>query len=345
MNIFNLFLNFNLLINLNFCYSLEYKINIYPLFKKNNNQFITKNSLNYKNNFNPSHTQGLIFEGGGTRAFTYQGVIKYLEEIDKIKDIKYLAGTSAGAITASLLAFGFTSKEIEDIIWSIQWSDLINRNIALNIKDIYQLSTSFGVYNGENIQNYLEILFQKKINIQLCTFKQLYDRNGIYLRLGVCCINDGSFRFLDYKSTPNMPISIGVRASSSIPLLITTTLWDNNIYIDGAILGNLPIKAFPDKKCLAFDLVSDDDKQKKKTINNIPNNLLDFIFTLFNILFNASQNENGYTIPLSNNISLIEIYTSDIGLLDFELNKKKINKLFKNGYLSIKNVFNYSYNC
>lgn len=324
----------------------ENKINIYSLLnskKKYINPKIKKKIL--VGNFNANNVDGLIFEGGGTRAICYQGVIKYLEEINKLDKIKYLSGTSAGAITASLIAFGYSSKEIENIILSINWPDLINTNIALTVKDIYHLTTDYGIYNGDYIQKYLDKLYQQKFNIKLCTFKQLYDLKGIYLRVGVCCINDESFQFLDYVNSPNMPISLGVRASSSIPLLITTAKWNNNIYIDGGILGNLPIKAFPDKKCIAFDLISDEEKKNKQDIIDkdlSPKNLLDFIFIVFNILFYASQKENGYTNITYQNISVVEIDTFNIGILDFDLNKKKINKLFNSGYYSIKALFNYT---
>ena len=140
-----------------------------------------------------------------------------------------------------------------------------------------------------------------------------------------------------------MPISLGVRASSSIPLLITTAKWNNKMYIDGGVLGNLPIKSFPNLNCIAFDLVSDEEKKNKKEILDkdfSPKNLLDFIFIVFNILFYASQTENGYTNIKYQNISVVEIDTFNIGILDFELNKKKINNLFKSGYYSVKALFN-----
>lgn len=63
----------------------------------------------------------LVFQGGGGKGVAYSGVLKALEEKGllplipgKENGIKGIAGTSAGAITALLVALGYNSKEIND---------------------------------------------------------------------------------------------------------------------------------------------------------------------------------------------------------------------------------------
>ncbi|NGX31515.1 MAG: hypothetical protein K940chlam8_00886 [Chlamydiae bacterium] len=58
--------------------------------------------------------ENLVFKGGGAKGLAYIGVIKALEEKDWLKDIKRIAGTSAGAITAAFVALGMDSKQMED---------------------------------------------------------------------------------------------------------------------------------------------------------------------------------------------------------------------------------------
>jgi NTE family protein len=54
----------------------------------------------------------LIFQGGGAKGIAYVGIIKALEDLDSMGEVTHIAGTSAGAITAALVAVGYNSKEL-----------------------------------------------------------------------------------------------------------------------------------------------------------------------------------------------------------------------------------------
>jgi len=51
-----------------------------------------------------SQFHNLVFEGGGIKGIAYAGALEVLEKENILSDIKRVAGTSAGAITATLLA-------------------------------------------------------------------------------------------------------------------------------------------------------------------------------------------------------------------------------------------------
>jgi NTE family protein len=55
----------------------------------------------------------LALEGGGGKGFAYLGAIKVLEEKEIMKKVEGVSGTSAGAITALMLALGMTADDIE----------------------------------------------------------------------------------------------------------------------------------------------------------------------------------------------------------------------------------------
>ena len=60
--------------------------------------------------------KNLVFEGAGVRGIAYAGAIKELENNKLISQIEKVGGTSAGAITAIMLALGYSSDEIGEII-------------------------------------------------------------------------------------------------------------------------------------------------------------------------------------------------------------------------------------
>ncbi|MDH5602425.1 MAG: patatin-like phospholipase family protein, partial [Cyclobacteriaceae bacterium] len=57
---------------------------------------------------------GLALSGGGARGIAHLGVLKALEE-KKIKP-SIISGTSAGALTGALYAYGYSPDELFDII-------------------------------------------------------------------------------------------------------------------------------------------------------------------------------------------------------------------------------------
>jgi len=65
--------------------------------------------------FNFRQPENIVFQGGGPRGIVYVGALKSLKQKGMLNDIHRVAGTSAGAITASLLAVGYSPEEIERI--------------------------------------------------------------------------------------------------------------------------------------------------------------------------------------------------------------------------------------
>ncbi|WP_410951547.1 patatin-like phospholipase family protein [Pseudomonas sp. S1(2024)] len=60
--------------------------------------------------------KAVIFQGGGAKKMGASGVAEYLEQIGALKDIKYVGGTSAGALIGLMMAFGFPAKEIKHLV-------------------------------------------------------------------------------------------------------------------------------------------------------------------------------------------------------------------------------------
>jgi len=277
-------------------------------------------------------------EGGGARAVVYCGVIECLEEHNLLSSIKCFSGTSSGAQTASLLAFGYNSTEIKKIFRESPWDDILDRTFNFNtFKDIYQLTNDYGLYSGENLESFYDELFKRKIGITNCTFHDLYLKMGVQLRIGVCNINTQDFIFLDYHSNPDMPISKAIRASSAIPFIFTITEWENQILIDGGIMGNLPTTAFLDKKCLACNLVSINE-----TVSNYskPKNIFNYIRLVVNMILTAAQHQYGPLDIENPNIDIINIPAYNISVLETNLSNEKFKRLCDEGYYSVKLYLN-----
>ena len=69
---------------------------------------------------NKSENYTCIFGGGAVRGMAYAGSIKALEELNI--NIRTIAGSSVGSIVAGLLAVGYTSDEIKNILMSVNFN-------------------------------------------------------------------------------------------------------------------------------------------------------------------------------------------------------------------------------
>ncbi len=73
---------------------------------------IVRKSINLPTNNNKYHFKNLVFEGGGVKGIAYVGALEVLEKEGILGSIERVAGTSAGAMVAVLVALGYTATEL-----------------------------------------------------------------------------------------------------------------------------------------------------------------------------------------------------------------------------------------
>lgn len=207
---------------------------------------------------NFSEIENLVFEGGGVRALAYIGALRYLEEQNLVKNIKNLAGSSAGGIIATAISLGWTSVEIETLIKQTDlrqfqdtssalfnvlrhWWNIISKKKANRPKFKYQ----YGFYDGKKFQDWFEeSVILPKTGSRDTTFKQLYDSRGIVLVIPAACVNQRRLHLYHYQSNPNMKISDAVRITMSLPYFFKAIVWESDVLIDAGTFNNYPLFVF-----------------------------------------------------------------------------------------------------
>ncbi len=181
--------------------------------------------------------------GGGTRGFAHLGAIKALSEKGIHPDI--YSGTSAGSIVASLLAAGKSPDEVMDIMQDIKLTD------AAKI----QLPTD-GLASLDNLAEKLDDLLGGK------------DFADLEHPLIVCAANLSTGR-VEYISQGN--VAKAVQASSSIPILFSPVNIDGQLYVDGGLLDNVPVKPLLDRcdRVIAIDISPVKGIQKADSLTDI----------------------------------------------------------------------------
>jgi NTE family protein len=202
-----------------------------------------------------SQFRNLVFEGGGVKGIAYAGALEVLEKENILPDIKRGAGTSAGAITAALLALGAKSADIADIVGHTSFRKFMDDSFGM-VRDTKRLLTEYGWYKGDAFTDWMKKLIYNFTWDSNLTFRQLRDlvpkdprkyRDlyvvGTNLRMQIPQV-------FSADETPDMPIWLGVRISMSIPLFFAAVRQEEGIYVDGGVTWNYPIDLFDDKKYL-----------------------------------------------------------------------------------------------
>lgn len=284
--------------------------------------------------------EALGFQGGGIKGLAYIGALKQLQEYGlDMNKIKRFAGTSAGSQIATLLAVGYDIEELEAIFSNIPFHKYNDGSFGI-FRNIHRILWSYGYNKGTFMKDFIDRLITDKLGNNKTTFLDLYEKKKVILRITGTCLTTRELEYFDYRLSPHMPICKAVQISSCVPLFYAAVKYNGKYYVDGAVLRNLPIKAFPENKTLFFRFKENkyDKNDGKKPIKNI----LQFVYS---IIDTTSKYCNDLAITdamhtLHSNIRMIEIDTYMVKATDFAISAKTKNFLVKQGGHAVSDYIN-----
>jgi predicted acylesterase/phospholipase RssA len=268
----------------------------------------------------------IVLEAGGIKGISLLGFLHVLyNEMSSecTENVKYITGTSCGAAIAFLLCIGYTPREI---FLYITINDILD--IFSNFS-ILSLPTQYGMVNSDSLKKYIELMAIKKIGY-IPTFNDLYIKFGKFFMCPAYNINGSSkeerCQYFSVINKGEMLATDAVLLSCSIPLVITKSLYNNNIYIDGAIFDGCPVM----KTIEMFNLKNENILclrfwEEKKTISSVSS-----IYSYIKSVFESLMENTKQTIETKENIEIAEI-NPGVGALDFDLSKLKRVSLFVKG--------------
>lgn len=90
----------------------------------------------------------LVLSGGGAKGIAYPGAVQALEENGALKGIQVISGSSAGGISAALIASGMDAKAFDTLSDGINLPDLLNSKNAV-LEWIQKANSSLGKVVGQ----------------------------------------------------------------------------------------------------------------------------------------------------------------------------------------------------
>ncbi|MBN1205196.1 MAG: patatin-like phospholipase family protein [Myxococcaceae bacterium] len=199
--------------------------------------------------------KNLVFQGGGVKGIAYVGALRVLQAQDLLRSVRNVAGTSAGAITAALVAVGATADEMNAILGSTDFASFMDGKGGF-IGDTVRLVKDFGIYKGDEFEQWCR---QQIGNLtarstgqaqpdltfgQLCVLAQKEPERFRELHVVTTNLSRQTPEVFCAHTQPDVPLWKAVRMSMSIPLFFEAFRFNGNIYVDGGISWNYPIDLF-----------------------------------------------------------------------------------------------------
>ena len=206
------------------------------------------------------HFKNLVFEGGGVKGIAYVGALEVLDKEGILPNIERVAGTSAGAMVAVLIGLGYSAKELQDILWSINFQNFLDNSWGF-VRNTKRLLEDYGWYKGEFFRNLMADYIKDKTGngeTTFAEFKKMIKDNPSFkdIHLIGTDLTTGYSKVFNSKFTPNLKIADAARISMSIPLFFSAVRGygandNNHVYVDGGLLDNYAIKVFDNIEYLA----------------------------------------------------------------------------------------------
>jgi predicted acylesterase/phospholipase RssA len=172
---------------------------------------------------------------GGIKGISFLAALNYLEKhnhIDLEKVDKYTC-VSVGSIIGILLVIGYKITELCDLIKELDYNE-IKPDFNLDL-----MIDKFGFDNGDTLMIYIQNIILKKIDNINITFLELYNLTKKEIYIATTNFSKNQEKIFNYKDTPNVPIILAIRMSISIPLIYTPVLYENEYYVDGALINSI----------------------------------------------------------------------------------------------------------
>lgn len=183
---------------------------------------------------------GLVLGGSGANGFANIGVLRVLEEQGIQPD--FIVGTGFGALVGGLYSIGYAVDEIEEIVSSQDWNELLVDNI--NYKE---LTVEEKAYDGKSI---LEFSIDKQL--QLTLGSGLNSGFKLYKFISRLFLPANDINHFDFLPIPFRCVATDQQAETSVSLakgslaeavyasLVMPTNFDP-LYTDSTILAEGPI--------------------------------------------------------------------------------------------------------
>ncbi len=299
----------------------------------------------------------LVFEGGGVKGIGLAGAFAALEERGFAP--KNVAGTSAGAIAAALVAVGYSSAQLGEILRTIPFAKLRDKGPEDKLPLLgpgLSVLLEMGIYEGRFLELWMAELLEAK---GITRFGQLADsgadspQNRYRLRVIVSDVTHRRMLVLPDDAghlgvdPDELEISYAVRMSMSVPFFFEPVVHANpqtgedHLIVDGGVLSNFPVWLFdreggdprwptfglllvePDPKVGIGHRLARDEQDAK------PGSLVDYVRSL---AYTVLEGRDRFYVEKATYARTIPIPTLGVATTEFDITPERARALYESGH-------------
>ena len=296
----------------------------------------------------------LVLEGGGVKGIGLVGALATLEEKGWVPAC--VAGTSAGAITAALVAAGYRSQELREMMLELDFHDFEDRGwedrLPLPGREVLSILKDKGIFEGDHLLDWME---ERLADKGVRTFADLRDpeagdddRRRYRLRVIASDVTGRRLLALPQDAEhlgidpDQLSVALAVRMSMSIPLFFEPVAvkhgetGETHLIVDGGLLSNFPVWLFDSRgrppRWPTFGLLLVEPEPRKSVAHRLDpgegGGLIDFFKALGQTVLEAhdrlyvEQADFARTIPIP---------TLGVRTTEFDLVRNRALELYESG--------------
>jgi NTE family protein len=270
-----------------------------------------------------------VFEGGGVRGVALAGAAT--AALDAGYEFDRVAGTSAGALVASLLAADYTADEIAGSVCETSWPELLKPVFGSRIPGIgrhFAMLTRKGLYQSEKLEEVWGGLLARH---HVATFGDL-PRGRLSIVATDLTHSRGvllpdALPEFGYEAE-HFPVARALRMSAAVPFMFTPVpltdrrTGDQLLMADGAMAANFPVGMVPrDRPVLGFRLAPDGDTHDNDHLS------VGGPFALARSVVVAGIRAR-YSLPRPAEVGVTVLHVPVEGHLDFDMTGTEARRVF-----------------
>ncbi|NMO23261.1 patatin-like phospholipase family protein [Pyxidicoccus fallax] len=295
----------------------------------------------------------LVFEGGGVKGIGLAGAFSVLEERGYTP--QNLAGSSAGAITAALVAAGYRSDELRKLVLDLDFRQFQDKGWEDKVPLIgkaLSLLRDQGIYEGRRLCEWLDSMLEPKGVRTFADLRTEWDDPRWSFKLQVTVSDLTSRRLLVLPRDAHLlgldpltlKVSDAVRMSMSIPVFFEPVRLMNpqtnreHLLVDGGILSNFPVWLFdsvgeePDWPTFGLMLVEPEPKPLEDGMPvRGPRGLRGLRSLVLGLTQTLLEAHDRLYLERAQFARTITIPTQGVGTTEFNLERERAMKLYESG--------------
>lgn len=268
----------------------------------------------------------VMFGGAAFRGIFYIGIIKSLEELNILNNLKNIYGSSAGSFCGLAMLLGYNIEEFTKI------SKKLHPKLYYNIyaESIINFDTNYSFDDGLKFMGIIKELFVYKNINPYITFKELYKIIPVSLHVNTTIVNNKTCKIYNHIDTPDFMVANAIYASMSIPFFIKPIIINGDVHIDGSIINDFPLEYAKNidenySNILCFKSINKNQENKLKSIfkKKYDTNFNNYLGEYINLIIGTLMKNNFIHEKFDDNIINVDFH--EIDLFDYEYTDEKID--------------------